>query len=502
MNFTDYGIVDWFDCFKDVGVVKTAYNGDVFISERNNIDGIITKGSYVFIEYIEVSEQKEGINTIVCDFELFLEKVFQYWVSKKDFICNIDVKWLINNGNDVIINKVIEINKQNWLLDKCFIDEIRKSISSYRSEIKKQFLFDVCQSNQLLKYENIEWLLFRDMFDHNDSIDMVKKLAQSCLKYDELILEKIYSSLFPNNDKNFFLNKAISSSWSNDFRVNYIAERRKEKKIEFSDLFSKEFEVQRSGLIKKISIRKETHAATDLANFAFCPASYIISQTYNIDFIEQDVLFIGTQEHKKQRLINLSDSKRLKEDKITKSSLAFYNDFKRILNADSISQGHKDSKPAIYYSKNKKISGIPDYIFKDIDGYFAVEEKYTFKKYEDLTALYFNHKIQALAYLYGLVDFQFDEVYILYWFIQENEEGNYQVYNYKLFKITKTEDNKRLILDTFYKLESIQNREQYPFPSNQINYNKCVKCNYFPYCEYKKGDKPFVELLPLNTSSV
>ena len=118
-----------------------------------------------------------------------------------------------------------------------------------------------------------------------------------------------------------------------------------------------------------------------------------------------------------------------------------------------------------------------------------------------MTSLYENHKTQALAYLYGLSDFQFNEVFILYWFITKlNYNDTYDVYNYRIFKLTRTENNKNFIVNTFYKLESIQQRVPYSFPPQQINYKKCVNCSYFPYCENKKGSNAFVELLPLNTN--
>ena len=76
----------------------------------------------------------------------------------------------------------------------------------------------------------------------------------------------------------------------------------------------------------------------------------------------------------------------------------------------------------------------------------------------------------------------------------------YDVYNYRIFKLTRTENNKNFIVNTFYKLESIQQRVPYSFPPQQINYKKCVNCSYFHYCENKKGSNAFVELLPLNTN--
>jgi len=226
-------------------------------------------------------------------------------------------------------------------------------------------------------------------------------------------------------------------------------------------------------------------------------------RVFKIDIKEQENVFLGIQEHEKQRLLSLSEGKNIRYYQNQIVSPTFYQDFNRILTADCISQGHNVINPTKYFSKKGKLTGIPDYIFQDFNGSFAVEEKYTTKSFEELTEPYKNHKIQALVYLYlcELDMFKFNEVYLIYWFI-ERRNGEYYVYNYRLFKLTRSKDHEIMILDVFNKLESIQNREAIEFPVNDLNYRKCVKCNYFPYCEYKKGVNSIIKLEPLDSSII
>jgi hypothetical protein len=208
---------------------------------------------------------------------------------------------------------------------------------------------------------------------------------------------------------------------------------------------------------------------------------------YDLNIEEQENVFIGLNEHNKQKLLRLSDRTKPENEKINLNFKNFYSDFSRIMKATPISQGHGSTNPVIYYSKKGKLSGIPDYIFKDDHSCFAVEEKYTFKKFEELKELYFSHKIQAITYLYGLDEFSFSEVFVIYWFVNKDENGNHKIENYRIFSVKRTESNKKAIVNTFNSVDGIDVNQTYAIPNNSINYNKCIRCNYFKICDYKKA---------------
>ena len=155
-----------------------------------------------------------------------------------------------------------------------------------------------------------------------------------------------------------------------------------------------------------------------------------------------------------------------------------------------INEGHGSDEPQILYSKNKVLCGIPDYIFEDDKGKFAVEEKYTTKKIENFRTIYDSHKIQALTYLYGLDIF--DEVYVIYWFLKSDSYGNNTLHDYRLYKLIKNNANRLFLLETYNSVDKTQNKgEECAF---RINYRKCVKCSCFSYCDYRKEKETTIKI--------
>lgn len=440
---------------------------------------------------------------------LFQNFIYDVWNSLEVKEFDENLKWLINNitaacenkkilyGKYVFIEnsifKIIDENKQNLLVNKEFIDFIFEKKDYEYYKLKNFIVFETCMLKSELKLDRtVEWLF------ENANIDRIKKVLTYKAGYNTNIIEKIYSAYFPKNNIDYYIQEGGKKKWSTTF----IEDIENGINKKFKKLFLNEIEKAENKLTTKKNTRKETHSATDLANFVFCPVSYFINQKYHIDIQEQENVFVGAEEHQKQRLLSLSDRLKFNADS---SKISFKENsefFHRIKNSKCISQGHKDTNKVIYYSKTKKLSGIPDYIFQDNNGYFAVEEKYTFKKYEDVTDLYDSHKVQALAYLYGLDEFQFNEVFVLYWYLKKDNNENYNVYNYRLFQLTKSKENKEMIIKAFNNVESIQKRIPYSFPPNRINYNKCIRCNYFPFCEHKKGNDSYIELPPLSNDII
>ncbi|MEI7503371.1 MAG: hypothetical protein WCJ61_08795, partial [Paludibacter sp.] len=481
------------------------FKGELIFNE--DIKCVLLEGSvYLIKDLIKINysywlKDKEFIDTIInfsTDYEydkisICVDFILEVWKSQETKELDDNLKWLFRYAENETLNEIIKQNKKQWLANEEFIDFIRKT---YYFD-KENFLFEVCMSSSKIEFnENIKWLF------ENAKIENIKLILKQKIGYQSDIIEKILLAHYPFNNIDFYKQKASISNWSGSFKQNYVQEQTNNREREFCKLFLTELEANVNILIKKNSIKKETHAATDLANFVFCPASYVINQSFYIDIQEQENIFIGIQEHEKQRLLSLSDSKKFENYKNVISFHIYSQFFNRILNSKCISQGHKDKNSVIYYSKKKKLSGIPDYIFQESSGHFAVEEKYTIKKYEELTDLYLNHKIQALVYLYGLDEFQFNEVFVIYWFVKKNDSGDYYVYNYRLFCLTKTKENEKLIVNVFNDLESVQNRVPYRFTPNQINYKKCIKCNYFPFCEHKKGHNMSVVLPALEDEHI
>ncbi len=149
-------------------------------------------------------------------------------------------------------------------------------------------------------------------------------------------------------------------------------------------------------------------------------------------------MFIGREEHEKVRLLEIKNRKQLRESYEAYGVNKEYRDLIRlILRSECIYEGHNDErKNKIFYSKKKNISMCPDYIFKDKENVFVVEEKYTFNKYDNVTNLYLNHKVQTLAYLYGLSELNVTTAYVVYWYYDWKDKA---VNHVRVFKIVKNE---------------------------------------------------------------
>jgi CRISPR/Cas system-associated exonuclease Cas4 (RecB family)/cold shock CspA family protein len=401
------------------------------------------------------------------------------------------IECLIKNAREEVAEKIIKANKPEWLKNNQFINSL---MNCNKTNEVNLFLLEVWAETR-----NVIYLSY--LIDTND-IQIIKKIIGIKTGSTIDFIDKIYAALFPLNRLEYYREKAKENDWPDSFKEKYIFENELKATKKLIDTFSLTNETPYVSMSLKVVTKKETHAATDLANFAFCPASYALSQTYNLDFSEQENINIGEAEHQNQRFLNLRDIVSQRSVPFTSSETVFNRLVSRIIHAKSILAGHDNSsiQSKIYYSKNRKISGIPDYIFRDEKGHFAVEEKYTFKKPDELEGLFKNHKVQALAYLYGLSDFEFTEVYVCYWFVEKCTDS-YLVTGSKAFELKKSNEHKQILLDVFNNVEAIQNRQPYAFSSNQINYKKCVRCSYFPYCDYKSGEKKFIELPAIQPDS-
>lgn len=481
--------VKWIIINGSENVTSEIFNkyGDILLKDKNFISFLYSTSVTFPRNYENSVHFSELINNKIripdTKIELIKQVIYNYWLSTNK-IFDENIEWLIFNTDIDFLKDCLYKNLKIWCSNKEIFNFIYK-IRFENDTFKEIYSYEVCLVDKYLKNEiAYNWLLEKGYFDKIMNIIEIK------LGYSKQFIENMYRANYPNGNINYYSQKANSSDWSFGFKERYISERKEEIEKRFAKLFLDEIQQKGSQIKIKESKIKVTHSATDLSNFVFCPASYYINQTIEVDFSEQENIFIGNLEHNKTRVLSINNFIK-KSYKINFSTDGYNNILNRIINANCISTGHNESKPTIYYSKKKKLSGIPDYIFKDSKGYFVVEEKYTFNEYSKLDFLYENHKVQVLAYLYGLDEFQFTDAYIVYWYIKKKHDESeelFEVYNFRIFHIVKTDNNKLELIRVFDNLEKIQNRNAFIL-NNSINHNKCVKCNYFPYCEFKNGNK-------------
>jgi CRISPR/Cas system-associated exonuclease Cas4 (RecB family) len=245
------------------------------------------------------------------------------------------------------------------------------------------------------------------------------------------------------------------------------------------------------------NIAPNIFTATNLADFTFCNASYVLNAMYKIIFPQEhrDAKMVGEEAHTQNYLEQNLEHYRHRYNIVMRTNTHLQsvqrNAFLRLSSGKLVFSGHTDTEKKIFYSKNKKLCGIPDYIYKDENQQqFAVEEKFTFQDVSTLNQPFPNHKMQALVYLYGLDGENFTNVYLLYWQLAGNEvNSEVKVNKFTIFNIEKSDANKRLLLDTFNGMNELHNQKQMPFDTNQVNFNKCQKCDLFAVCDYRKNKR-------------
>lgn len=405
---------------------------------------------------------------------------FTLWSNQENKTFDSYAKWIIVNGDNQAVNKLLASQGEVWLENNDFLDLLLMPEFYYQKYPKREVIRRIVAVRKKLENDRITQAYF-----DNEPIGVLNKVLIQKSNYSLELLNNYYIALFPENNINFYNTYIRNKVWKSDYKASYVNQKLTEIEQKYKNLFLNEIKTKSTNLIERKNKRKTTYSATDLANFTFCPASYFLSQTFCLDFSNQDNVIVGINEHEKQRLkstLKLNDYETFQWNGYSELFQRLNNDFSRLKHSKCINEGHGSDEPQILYSKNKVLCGIPDYIFEDDKGKFAVEEKYTTKKIENFRKIYDSHKIQALTYLYGLDIF--DEVYVIYWFLKSDSYGNHTLHDYRLYKLIKNNANRLFLLETYNSVDKTQNKgEEYAF---SVNYRKCVKCSCFSYCDYRK----------------
>ncbi len=119
--------------------------------------------------------------------------------------------------------------------------------------------------------------------------------------------------------------------------------------------------------------------ATDIANYTFCPASFSINNTFEIEYRSgEKEREAGEKLHNQLKLIlrvcNYNETGEIEHELFDDPDII------KILKSKNVYLGHNDSNKSFFNTK-LKIASEPDYIFIDQDSeYFIVEEKFQYKR--------------------------------------------------------------------------------------------------------------------------
>ncbi len=276
--------------------------------------------------------------------------------------------------------------------------------------------------------------------------------------------------------------------------------------------------------IKIKNVQQKHINATDLANYTFCPASFSISNTFEIEYpTGEKERLMGEKLHDRLKLI-----KRVADYKSTgKIAHELFDEpiVLEILKSENIYAGHRNDRKT-FYNSELNIACEPDYIFKDKNSnYFVVEEKFQYKRdpskatYDDKwlewngfyserdhadrmqeidnwnnAKVYFypNHQVQLITYLKSIIEYNLKYGYLVYWYY--DYRGNQEPYIHKVGtrKITLSDWSLNLFDKSYQGLKRLKANKISSFATEGIKPNKCAACVVNKYCGHK--NKKFKEL--------
>jgi len=288
-------------------------------------------------------------------------------------------------------------------------------------------------------------------------------------------------------------------------------------------ILEKEIRKNKFQIIKK-NLNFNSINATEIANYVFCQASYVVAKTFEIQYpTSEKQRIIGIDLHEKLSLIG-------KFNDYKKSSLGYVFDnteLKKILNSKIVHHSHNlQTERKIFFNNENKIACDPDYILLDSENnHFIVEEKFHYKKdptidkeyylkgysaefvdeaeysseeWKNLkTIFYKNHQIQLLVYLKNITEYKLVYGYLIYWHYDFKSTEPYINKEPYIHKVSI----KKIILNDYYNefyrntlndfFQLLTNKVQ-KFDINKVNPNKCSSCVVNKYCGHK--NKKFDEL--------
>ena len=258
-----------------------------------------------------------------------------------------------------------------------------------------------------------------------------------------------------------------------------------------TEILNIEIQFRENLLLKDTHLNKSSRitSATDMSNFAFCPASFSISETFKIE--QNPNMQNGLFQHKYQHLIDWKNQlKKADFDSNYYPNMKFINEeskafFKDVKDSNLIYSGHKNEEKRLFYNKNKNFVGDPDYIFQKANGeLFIVEEK--FKSENSHINFHHNNKIQLLSYIHGIQEYKANYGYLIYWFKTD------ETLNCKVTKIIRSNNDRDILNDIFNKIKKLKEGNKLPFTKEDLNISKCINCSYNWHCGHKTGN--FIEL--------
>ncbi|QTY27089.1 lipopolysaccharide assembly protein LapB [Flavobacterium sp. CS20] len=266
--------------------------------------------------------------------------------------------------------------------------------------------------------------------------------------------------------------------------------------------FQEEFELREKKNFKKIYNPNKTISVSDLSQYLFCPVSYAINETYEIDANdtwEKDE-WLGNRRNfsDRHRYYNkhndyekaFDDSDILINDELKK-------DFDYLFSSKIIVDNVSKSLLQLFTDSQKSIVGAPDYILKANDGKkIVLTEKFSSIHSADSKTPFDSDLVKHFAYLekFDKMDLNYGYFITWYWELIDIETNTgrikkkIKITSYRIVKVERTNTNSNKLNNALNRVKSLKTTKSMQIDADRISYaNKCFSCSVFSYCNHKTG---------------
>ncbi|MET2985639.1 hypothetical protein [Aureibaculum conchae] len=266
--------------------------------------------------------------------------------------------------------------------------------------------------------------------------------------------------------------------------------------------FQEEFELREKKNLKNIYNPNKTISVSDLSQYLFCPVSYAINATYEIDANdtwEKDE-WLGNRRNfsDRHRIYNQhNDFKKAFDDSDILINDELKKDFDNLFNSKLIVDNVSKSLLQLFTDSQKSIVGAPDYILKNSNGNnIVITEKFSSIHSADSQTPFDSDLVKHFAYLEKFDKMDLDFGYFITWYWElidiETNTGRIKkkikITSYRIVKVERNNTNSNKLNNALNRVKSLKTTKSMQIDADRISYaNKCFSCSVFSYCNHKTG---------------
>lgn len=267
--------------------------------------------------------------------------------------------------------------------------------------------------------------------------------------------------------------------------------------------FHEEYHLRLKKAPSKIFIKDKTTLVSDLSHYLFCPVSFAINESFQIEanstwekdewldekklFVDRHNIFNRTKSYEETFI----DSEIIVNSNLISNFDYLFNSLIRVNNATN-------PNPTIYSNNTNDLKGTPDYIMEDSSGVkFAITEKFSSIYSADSQTPFESDLVKHYAFIDELTSSNIKFGYFITWYwqwtdIQTDSGINKKKIIISSFRLTKIESSQR----NSYKLnraialvKNFKKSNQIEIDGARISFpNKCLSCSVVTYCNHKTGN--------------